>query len=111
MRWKNRNLAFLIILGLIITGSLIIYLGNSKEVEEYKQCLETWPDEWANSIISNYRLTKEDFCEKGYTLSSFLTLTKDLAMEIVLDGNYADDDIDLITIELKNKVREIIKPN
>lgn len=86
-------------LGILIAASLI--LRNSWT---YKECLKTWPSAQSQALIKSYRLTREDLCKKGYTLSEFFLLQEHIADEIRVGGKYDKE-------ELKARIKDTIKPD
>jgi len=85
----------------------------------YKECLKTWPSDRSKKVVEFYRLTREDFCVSGYTLSSYLSLEESVAKEIRASNAYkAKTDFgsgpsekdEYLEGELKRRMREIVKP-
>lgn len=103
-------------LGVLIAGGVVWW-----DRGVYKECLKTWPSDHSKQVVEIYRLTKEDFCEREYTLSDYLSLEERTAQEIRTEGTYkAKSNSSLFggeterekyfKSELKARIREFIKP-
>lgn len=77
---KNRFLISSFIISVAIVIGALIFVSQKRT--SYKECLKTWTPEWSDEIINEFLMTKEDFCEKGYSLSDFFSLSKTIADEI-----------------------------
>lgn len=98
-------------LGILIAGGLI---GWSRLA--YRECLKTWPSDQQKAVVERYRLTKEDFCEKGYTLSNYFSLRENIAEKIRSSEDYLiktpeTERTKYFNSEFKSRMRKIIKPD
>jgi len=123
----SKNQIFSLFIIIVISGTVILGVIGGVAIKNkitYENCLDTWLPEYNKLMIKRFKLTKEDFCKKGYTLSDALLLIENITSEV--KEKYREEDISLyekfkkgisiyektekIEGEIEERIRLIIKP-